>query len=82
MMKRGFLVFLSLLFIVTCNNPGGRHMEENRALQEELETSQESEENKNPDGAFGAKDFASEARELSERDTKALEEAAEEANAD
>jgi hypothetical protein len=82
MIKRALLVLLSFLLFVACNNPGRRHTEEKQALQEELETSQDSEEHKDPDGAFGAKDFASEARERSERDTKALEEAVEETNAD
>jgi hypothetical protein len=81
-MKRVLLLFLVLLLFVACNNPGTRPSEEKRAIQEELETNQESEEHQDPDGAFGAKDFASEARELSDRDTKALKEAVEETNGD
>ena len=81
-MKRAFILFLSVILVVACNNPGRRHTEEKRAVQEELDALQERDEHKDPDGAFGAKDFASEARELSERDTRALEEAAEAANDD
>jgi hypothetical protein len=81
-MKRAFILLFSLTFILGCNNPGRRHTEEKRAVQEELDQLSEQDKHRDPDGAFGAKDVASEARELSERDTKALEETAKEIDGD
>ena len=81
-MKRAFLLFSCLILVVACNNPGRRHTEEKREVQKELDALNEQDEHKDPDGAFGAKDYATEARERSERDTRALEEAAEAADDD
>ena len=76
-------VLLCIVLFSACSGPRNDSAEQERRLQEELkaeEQAQEAEqvtEHKDPDGTFGAKDYANEAREQSDRNTKALEEAAE-----
>ena len=80
-MTRFIVVFLCMVFVVGCSGPRSERTEEERVVREELETTDQPQKHKDPDGAFGAKDFASEAREQSDRDTKALESAAEDIQA-
>jgi hypothetical protein len=77
-MMRYFFVICCLFLLIACANPPAKTEEEKRR-QEAEEARDQPRPYRVPDGAFGAKDYANEARQASEQDTKALEAAAEEA---
>jgi hypothetical protein len=75
-----YLAALCCLFLlIGCGSQHPKLTEEEKRRQEAEEARDQPRERRNPDGAFGAKDYANEARQSSEQDTKALQEAAEEA---
>lgn len=81
-MIRFLIVLLTLLLFFGCGRPGSKRSDEERAVQEELQTQESTDEAKDPDGAFGAKDYAGEARDLSDRNSQAAESALEETDRD
>lgn len=75
-----YLAAICCLFLLLgCGSQHPKLTEEEKRRQEAEEARDQPRERRNTDGAFGAKDYANEARQSSEQDTKALEEAAEEA---
>ena len=75
-------VLLCIVLFAACSSPREKSAEQEQRLREELKAEEETQEleqsaeHKDPDGTFGAKDYANEAREQSDRNTKALEDAA------
>ena len=75
---------LALLICLTafcaCGNSTREKAQEREQVEQEIvtdsEPSEEPQPYKEPDGAFGAKDFATEAKEMSDRSTREVEEAA------
>ena len=73
-----YLAALCCLFLlIGCGSPPPKKTQEEIRRQEAEEARDQPRERRNSDGAFGAKDYATDARQASEEDTKALEEAAE-----
>jgi hypothetical protein len=73
-----YLAAICCLFLLLgCGSQQPKKTEEEIRRQEAEEARDQPRERRNPDGAFGAKDYATDARQASEEDTKALEEAAE-----
>jgi hypothetical protein len=72
------LVFFCIVVCFGCGSRETDRKSERKAVEQELQESQETEPYQEPDGAFGAKDFATEAKELSDRNTRDLEQAAQE----
>jgi len=75
---RYVLTIFCLFLLIGCGSPHPKLTEEEKRRQEEREARDQPREHKAPDGAFGAKDYANEARQSSEQDTKEVEAAAEE----
>jgi starvation-inducible outer membrane lipoprotein len=75
---RYVIAILCLSLLIGCGSPPRKLTEEEKRLQEEREAQDQPKEYKAPDGAFGAKDYANEARQSSEKETKDLEAAVEE----
>ena len=75
---RYLLILLCLVLMIGCGSPRPKLTEEQKRQQEEEEARDQPREYKTPDGAFGAKDYANEGRQSSERDTQDVEDAAKE----
>ena len=77
-MIRFVALLICIALLIGCR-PGSKRNDEERAVQQELESlEQESTEHNDPDGAFGAKDYATDAREAANQDTQQLKSAVEE----
>ncbi len=75
---RYLLAIFSLVLLIGCGSPHPKLTEEQKRQQEEEEARDQPREYKTPDGAFGAKDYANEGRQSSERDTQDVEAASKE----
>ncbi|MCI0416199.1 hypothetical protein L0222_25780 [bacterium] len=76
---RYVLTICCLVLLIGCSAPHPKLTEEEKRRQEAEEARDQPREYKTPDGAFGTKDYANEAKESTDRDTRELEKAAEEA---